>query len=330
MEIIYTKGTDERFINLCNELDEFLLERMGEEKQNKCSCSNKISEDTQVILILEDDKEVACGAMRKHSKSCAEIKRIYVKGEYRKKGYGRLMVSLLEKLARTENFHFTLLETGDKLNEAHQLYKDMEYRIIPNYAEYKCAKDSICMKKNIVPKEIVTERLILRHIKNSDAEDIYEYSKNPDVGPNAGWEPHKSIEETKELMKTIFLGQNSIFGIINKENNKLIGTVGLINDPKRENPRALMLGYAMSKDYWGKGIMSEASKAVIDYGFDQLNIAMVTCCCYTFNKRSRRVIEKCGFKYEGIIRGAEMRYDGKILDFESFSLTSDEWKETKK
>ena len=75
--------------------------------------------------------------------------------------------------------------------------------------------------------------------------------------------------------------------------------------------------------------MSEASKVIIDYGFNELDIDMVTCCCYTFNNRSRRVIEKSGFKYEGTIRGAEMRYDGKILDFESFSLIKDEWKKMK-
>ncbi len=329
MEIVYTNGTDERFNNLCKELDQLLEDRMGEEKQNKCGCSNNICGKTNVALLLEDGRPIACGAIRRYSKRCAEIKRVYVKSEFRKKGYGKLIVSILEKIARRENYHFTLLEIGDKLYEAHSMYKNMGYKVIPNYAEYRCMKDSICMKKNIVPKSIETERLILRHIKSSDAEDIFEYSKNPDVGPNAGWEPHKSVEDSKEIMKYIFLGENNIFGIELKENKKLIGTIGLIKDLKRENPTALMLGYALSKDYWGKGIMSEAAKTVIDYGFNELGLDIISCCCYSFNKRSRRVIEKSGFRYEGTIRGAEMRYDGKIFDLDSFSLIKDEWKKMK-
>ena len=182
------------------------------------------------------------------------------------------------------------------------------------------------MRKKITPKAMETERLILRNINNSDAEDIFEYAQNPDVGPNAGWEPHKSIEESRAIMKAIFLRKNNAFGIVNKENNKLIGTIGLIKDPKRDNPMAMMLGYSLSKDYWDRGIMSEASKAIIEYGFNELGLEMITCCCYSYNKRSKRVIEKCGFIHEGIIRGAEIRYDGKILDYESFSLAKNEWK----
>lgn len=75
--------------------------------------------------------------------------------------------------------------------------------------------------------------------------------------------------------------------------------------------------------------MSEAAKTVIDYGFNELGLDIISCCCYSFNKRSRRVIEKSGFRYEGTIRGAEMRYDGKIFDLDSFSLIKDEWKKMK-
>ena len=171
---------------------------------------------------------------------------------------------------------------------------------------------------------IETDRLILRGIVEDDAQDISEYGKEPNVGPNAGWKPHESIEETRELMKQIFINQPNVFGIVLKENNKMIGSVGLIKDPKRENPHALMLGYALSEHYWGRGLMTEASKAVIHFGFKDTEITVITCCCYAFNKRSRRVIEKCGFKYEGCLRQGEMRYDGKVMDVESFSLLKEE------
>lgn len=169
-------------------------------------------------------------------------------------------------------------------------------------------------------KTIETDRLLLRHMIEDDANDIFEYAKNEDVGPNAGWKPHESIEETREIMKTIFLDQPSVFGIVLKATGKMIGSIGLIPDPKRENDRALMLGYAIGKDYWRNGYMTEAAKAIVSYGFRELDLDLISVYCYSSNDRSRRVIEKCGFEYEGRLRLAEKRYDGIVFDSECFSL----------
>ena len=175
-------------------------------------------------------------------------------------------------------------------------------------------------------KEMETERLLLRHIVESDAEDFFEYCKNPNVGPAAGWKPHENIEETRKLMDEIFIGQENVFGMVVKSNGKLIGSIGLIPDPRRTNPRALMLGYAMSEDYWGQGLMTKASKVLIANGFKELPIDIITCSCYTNNPRSRRVIEKCGFKYEGCLKQCELRFDGEILDLECYSLLEKDMK----
>lgn len=172
--------------------------------------------------------------------------------------------------------------------------------------------------------QIETERLILRSIIEDDAADIFEYAQEPHVGYNAGWKPHESIEETREIINQIFLNQPYMYGIVLKENHQMIGTIGLIKDPKRTNPHAQMLGYAMSEHYWGRGLMTEASKVIIDLGFRNPEVNLITCCCYPFNKRSRRVIEKCGFKYEGCLRQCEKRYDGRVMDIESFSLLKEE------
>lgn len=174
--------------------------------------------------------------------------------------------------------------------------------------------------------KIETERLMLRSIVENDDSDIFAYSKSPNVGRNAGWKPHENIEETREIMKQIFLNQPYMFGIVLKENNKLIGTIGLIDDPKRANHHAKMLGFALSEDYWGKGLTTEASKAVLDLGFKDSETTIITCCCYAFNQRSHRVIEKCGFRYEGCLRQCEMRYDGKVFDVESYSLLQGEYR----
>ena len=174
------------------------------------------------------------------------------------------------------------------------------------------------MKQNSMILE--TKRLILRPIIKSDAEDIFEYSKGENVGPNAGWKPHKDIEETISIMECIFLDKEGVFGIISKETNKLIGSIGLISDPKRENDQIKMLGYAIGEKYWGKGYMTEAARALIEYGFNILNLDLISAYCYPFNQRSKNVIKKLGFKYEGTLSLCEKTYNGNIYDNECYAL----------
>ncbi|MCK9159653.1 MAG: GNAT family protein [Bacteroidaceae bacterium] len=173
--------------------------------------------------------------------------------------------------------------------------------------------------------QIETERLLMRPIIAEDAADIFEYSREPNVGPNAGWKPHESIEESRDIMNKIFIGHKNIFGMVLKGTNKVIGSIGLIADPRRINPQVLMLGYAMSEHCWGKQLMTEAAKAIVAYGFETLSLDMISCTCYPYNNRSRRVIQKCGFQYEGRLLQCEVRYDGIIMDLESFLLTQNEW-----
>jgi putative acetyltransferase len=169
-------------------------------------------------------------------------------------------------------------------------------------------------------KAIETKRLILRPIAKDDAEDIFAYSKNGNVGVDAGWKAHASIEETREIMKIIFLGKENVYGIELKETGKLLGTIGLIDDTKRQNSKARMLGYAIGEEYWGNGYTTEAAQALIQHGFEKLSLDLISAYCYLYNKRSKRVLEKCGFQYEGLLRLAEERYDGVVLDNECYVI----------
>lgn len=169
---------------------------------------------------------------------------------------------------------------------------------------------------------ITTQRLHLRPIREEDADDIYAYSSSPNVGTNAGWKPHESKEETLEIMNAIFLNQESVFGIVLAEKEKLIGSLGLIADPKRENDRVMMLGYALGEEYWSKGIMTEAVNAVLSYGFNELALDMISAYCYPFNERSKKLLKKCGFVYEGTLKLAERIYDGQVYDNECYALTA--------
>ena len=176
-------------------------------------------------------------------------------------------------------------------------------------------------------ERIKTERLILRTVTLDDADDIFAYSSEADVGPDAGWKPHESKAETVEVIKELFENKKGIFGITEKNSTKVIGTVGLVDDPKRSNPYAKLIGYAMGHEYWGKGYMTEAVKAVVRYGFEELSLSVISAYCYTYNEASRRVLEKNGFEYEGTLNLCELRFDGAVLANDCYSLSREEWLE---
>ena len=150
-------------------------------------------------------------------------------------------------------------------------------------------------------KVIETERLILRPFRQTDLEDFYEYASVEGVGEMAGWKHHESIDESQKILNS-FINNDKVFAICLKKNNKVIGTVGVekygLEDALTEfkDYYGRELGYVLSKDYWGKGLMPEAVNAVIDYLFNELDHDFLLCGYYSFNERSKRVQAKCGFK----------------------------------
>ena len=147
---------------------------------------------------------------------------------------------------------------------------------------------------------IETDRLVLRPWRESDLEDFYEYASVDGVGQRCGWLPHKDREESKRILD-IFIEEKKTFALELKENGKVIGSVGLeVRDADLGIPEELAgreIGYVLNKDYWGRGLMPEAVKAVIDYCFKKLDFDWLTCGHFVWNDQSRRVVEKCGFRY---------------------------------
>ncbi|PWL72066.1 MAG: GNAT family N-acetyltransferase [Clostridiales bacterium] len=172
---------------------------------------------------------------------------------------------------------------------------------------------------------IETPRLVLRPLCAEDLADFYEYAKNPKVGPDAGWKPHESLEETRGYLEE-FYKLEDVWAIAAHENGKMIGSIGLIEDEKRRNDAVRMLGYSLAEPAWGKGYMTEAARAVLRYGFDVLGLALISAYHYPDNHRSQRVIEKCGFRYEGRQRQAEVLFNGRICDELLYSITRDEYR----
>ncbi len=139
-----------------------------------------------------------------------------------------------------------------------------------------------------------TERLLLRPREERDAADIFEYARDPRVGPAAGWWPHKSMEETLEFIRGYQNPRDC--AIVEKATGKVIGTGGLVEGHKDWLPGADdEIGYVLNPAYWGRGLIPEAMAEVIRYAFAELDLDHIWCGYFDGNERSRRVGEKLGF-----------------------------------
>ncbi|HBF34523.1 TPA: GNAT family N-acetyltransferase [Candidatus Sumerlaeota bacterium] len=175
-----------------------------------------------------------------------------------------------------------------------------------------------------IVKVLETERLILRSWRVEDLDDFYEYASNENVGPHAGWEPHPSKETSLQILK-YFMEKNEVWAIVLKGNHKVVGSIGAHCDEKRSGVNATDIGYALAENYWGKGLMPEALQEVIRFLFEEKHLEVISCSHHPGNDRSKRVIEKCGFKYEGTIRCASKRFDGKMMDDVCYSILREEF-----
>lgn len=162
---------------------------------------------------------------------------------------------------------------------------------------------------DITGVRLETERLILRPWTMEDLEDFYAYASIDGLGQMAGWMPHKSIEESRMILNS-FIGHKKTFAIELKETGVVIGSVGIEEpDPDPEEEKlGRELGYVLHRDFWGRGLMPEAVNAVIAYCFDELHYDFLTCAHFDWNMQSKRVIEKCGFRYFSTTR-SDTRYD---------------------
>lgn len=144
-----------------------------------------------------------------------------------------------------------------------------------------------------------TERLILRPWEETDAEECYKYAKDPQVGPIAGWPVHTSVDNSREIIKTV-LSAPETYAVVLKTTGLPVGSIGLmlgkasnIGLPDTEGE----IGYWIGVPYWGQGLIPEAVRELMKYGFEELKIEKMWCGYFDGNEKSKRVQEKCGFRY---------------------------------
>jgi len=157
------------------------------------------------------------------------------------------------------------------------------------------------------PEYFETERLILRKPCMEDAPAIFtSYAQDTEVTRYMTWSPHKNIEETYGHMQiTLKLwedGSAYSFAIVLKESNSLIGMIAMHPDGFK-----VEIGYVLARAYWGKGIVTEAARAVTNWLLEQPDIYRVFATCDVENLASARVMEKVGMMREGILRRNTIR-----------------------
>ena len=172
-----------------------------------------------------------------------------------------------------------------------------------------------------------TERLTIRKLAESDANDIFEYAKNPNVAEFTTWNAHKNIGDSKQFIEFVIneynIGNPQTWGIVLKETNKLIGTIGFL--AWNESINRVDFAYALSQNYWNKGLVSEAVKKVIGFGFEELKFNKITAHCVAENVTSEKVMQKIGMKYEGLFKQHEIK-NGKLLNIKCYAIMLSEWK----
>lgn len=145
-----TTGTNKDFVELCMLLDEYLNEAVGGEKQREqYEQYNTLDSIHDVIVIYKNGTPVGAGSYKFYDEDTVEMKRIYIKDEYRGIGLGRELLLRLEADARIKGFRYGILETGAVLTKATAMYKKNGYKVIPNYGQYVDMPESICMQKKL-------------------------------------------------------------------------------------------------------------------------------------------------------------------------------------
>lgn len=172
-----------------------------------------------------------------------------------------------------------------------------------------------------------TKRLILRRWEEDDAEELFRYASSPDVGPVAGWPPHTDVENSREIIRSV-LSVPETFAIVWRETNLPIGSIGLKTGSATDLTEAVdecELGYWLGVPYWGRGIMPEAAKEILRYAFEDLGMKKVWCGYYDGNEKSKRVQEKCGFRYQWTTEGVEVPLMQETRTGHVNALSREEW-----
>ncbi len=175
-------------------------------------------------------------------------------------------------------------------------------------------------------QKLETTRLVIRRVYMSDAAAMFAYSKDEDVARHVLWHAHQSLRQSKEYIQFLQVkyskGKAASYGIIDKQSNMLIGTIGFMEI--KPDSASADIGYSLHKSYWNKGIMTEALDAMLYYGFMELGLNRIEAVHEVDNPSSGRVLEKVGMQYEGVIRNKFFN-KGKFVNVKQYAILFDDF-----
>lgn len=177
-------------------------------------------------------------------------------------------------------------------------------------------------------KKIETKRLILRRFKIEDVEDMYNnWASDSEVTKYLTWPSHKSINVSKSVIEMWIEDYTNIesyqWAIELKESGSVVGSISLMGiNNGNENCE---VGYCIGKEFWNKGIMTEAFSAIIEFGFNEIGFQRIGACHHVNNTASGCVMKKCNLKYEGILRKIGRDSSGNLVDCKYYSILKDEY-----
>lgn len=217
--------------------------------------------------------------------------------EHRGKGVGTALMSRMLDELLEEGYARTALSV-QKENPAVRLYLRLGFCVVGN--GFDSSEWLMVCPLNEPFTVIETDRLIVRPWLASDAESLYALASDPEVGPRAGWPPHASVQESALIIATVF-SEPEVYAVVLRETGELIGCVGFNSGDAANMPLTkdeLELGYWIGKPYWGCGYATEAARALVERGFQELEFSCIRAAYYDGNDQSGRVLDKLGFQYE--------------------------------
>lgn len=173
----------------------------------------------------------------------------------------------------------------------------------------------------------ITERLQLRPWRESDAESCFQYAKNPQVGPIAGWPVHTSVEDSRNIIRNV-LAVPETYAVCRKEDSQAIGSIGLLMKEQSNmeiEEDECEIGYWLGVPFWGNGYIPEAVDCILQYAFTTLQCKKVWCGYFEGNEKSKRVQEKCGFRYHHTSEQVEWKLMNDIRTEHITCLTKEEY-----
>ena len=222
-------------------------------------------------------------------------------------------------------FSFLKIQCQNKNNRNGNIKTAVEFKYLTKEKKSKKIKEIF----SNIPR-LETRRLILRRIEEKDCEDMFAYASDLEVTKYLTWLPHVNMGETKEylsnLQKRYESGKFFDWGLIYKENGRLIGTCGFTSININNN--TCEVGYVLAKKYWGMGLMPEALDCVMDFAFGYFGFDKIEARFIDGNLNSKKVMQKVGMTYEKTDNNA-FNIKGENKTVYTYSITGEDFKARK-